>query len=60
MTMVSYTPLNATGHVPLPRRDLLAIFAFLNRKGTEVRDERDPFEHSEGILQQLAAAARMQ
>ena len=58
--MVSHTPLNAAGNADLPRRDLVAIFAFLNRRNETVRSERDPFEHAEGVLQQLAAAARMQ
>jgi hypothetical protein len=58
--MVSHTPLNAAGSTDLPRRDLVAIFAFLNRRNETVRAERDPFEHADGILQQLAAAARMQ
>lgn len=58
--MVSYTPLNSAAQGSLPRRDLIAIFAFLNRKGEVLRPDRDPFEHVEGVLQQLAAAARMQ
>jgi hypothetical protein len=58
--MVSHTPMNGAADAPLPRRDLIAIFAFLNRKGEEMRPERDPFEQAEGVLQQLAAAARMQ
>jgi hypothetical protein len=62
--MVSYTPLNSAlnsaAHADIPRRDLLAIFAFLNRRNEMVKDERDPFEHAEGVLQELAAAARMQ
>jgi hypothetical protein len=58
--MVSQTPFNAGGHADLPRRDLVAIFAFLNRRHEPVKSERDPFEHADGVLQQLAAAARMQ
>ena len=58
--MVSQTPLNGDEHAALPRRDLIAIFAFLNRKGEDLRSGGDPFEHAEGILRQLAAAARMQ
>lgn len=58
--MVSYTPLNSAAQAALPRRDLIAILAFLNRKGEEPRPERDPFEQAEGVLQQLASAARMQ
>lgn len=58
--MVSHTPLSAAAGTTLPRRDLIALFAFLNRKGERLRPERDPFEQAEGVLQQLAAAARMQ
>ena len=58
--MVSQTPFNGATSADLPRRDLVAIFAFLNRKGEQLRPDRDPFDHAEGILQQLAAAARMQ
>lgn len=58
--MVSQTPLNAVGPGSLPRRDLVAIFAFLNRRTETVAAERTPFENAEGVLQQLAAAARMQ
>jgi len=58
--MVSYTPMSMAAQATLPRRDLIAIFAFLNRKGEQLRPERDPFEQAEGVLQQLAAAARMQ
>jgi hypothetical protein len=58
--MVSQTPLNDFAASELPRRDLVAIFAFLNRKGEDLRPERDPYDHAEGVLQQLARAARMQ
>lgn len=58
--MVSHTPLNGANSTALPRRDLIAIFAFLNRKGQDLRPDRDPFEQVEGVLQQLASAARMQ
>ena len=58
--MVSQTPLNGATSASLPRRDLVAIFAFLNRKGEDLRSDRDPYDHAEGVLQQLAAAARMQ
>ena len=58
--MVSQTPLNAASDVGLPRRDLIAIFAFLNRRHDRVSGDRDPYEQAEGVLQQLAAAARMQ
>lgn len=58
--MVSHSPMNATANATLPRRDLIAMFAFLNRKGEQVQPDRDPFEQAEGVLQQLAAAARLQ
>jgi hypothetical protein len=58
--MVSQTPLNDVAASELPRRDLVAIFAFLNRKGEDPGPARDPYDHAEGVLQQLAAAARMQ
>ena len=57
--MVSQT-LNGDEHAALPRRDLIAIFAFLNRKSEDLKPGPDPLEHAEGILWQLAAAARMQ
>ena len=58
--MVSHTPLNAAANATLPRRDLIAILSFLNRRTETVSTERNPFEQAEGVLQQLAAAARMQ
>lgn len=60
--MVSQTPLCAAAApvATLPRRDLLAIFAYLSRRFEEPQSGRDPFDHAEGVLQQLAAAARMQ
>lgn len=60
--MVSQTPLAAPAATAatLPRRDLLAILAYLGRRGEGPSPERDPFDQAEGVLQQLAAAARMQ
>jgi hypothetical protein len=58
--MVSHTPLNAPATGSLPRRDLIAIFAYLNRRGEELKPERDPAEQVDGVLQLLASAARMQ
>lgn len=58
--MVSATPLNAAVSSSLPRRDLIAIFAYLNRRGEELRPERDPIAQADGVLQLLASAARMQ
>ena len=58
--MVSFTPLNAHQQASLPRRDLIAIFAYLNRRGEELNPERDPEAQADGVLQLLARAARMQ
>ena len=58
--MVSTTPLNAAAPGSLPRRDLIAIFAYLNRRGEELKPERDPAAQADGVLQLLASAARMQ
>ena len=58
--MVSHTPFNGSKACTLPRRDIIAICAFLGRKQAEPKSEFDRFDHAEGVLQQLAAAARMQ
>ena len=58
--MVSITPFNAAAPASLPRRDLIAIFAYLNRRGEELKPERDPAAQADGVLQLLASAARMQ
>jgi hypothetical protein len=58
--MVSATPFNVARDPAFPRRDILAIYAYLNRNHEEVRPNRDPYEHAEGMIQSLAAAARMQ
>ena len=60
MNMVSHTPMNAAGPASLPRRDLIAIFAYLNRRGEELKPERDPEAQADGVLHMLAQAARMQ
>jgi hypothetical protein len=44
----------------LPRRDLMAIFPYLNRKEFEAKGPRDQMAHVEGVLQRLANASRMQ
>jgi hypothetical protein len=44
----------------LPRRDLRAIFPYLNRKDFEARSRRDQHAQVEGVLQKLAAASRLQ
>jgi hypothetical protein len=58
--MVSQTPLDGVARGTLARRDLVALFAFLNRKGEKLKPRDDPFAQAEGVLQQLASAARMQ
>jgi len=58
--MVSATPPVGSFDAALPRRDLIAICAFLNRKQEGARSSVALFEHAEGVLRQLAAAARMQ
>jgi hypothetical protein len=58
--MVSTTPFNAVRDSALPRRDIIAICAYLGRNREQLNPNRDPFEHAEGMLQSLAAAARMQ
>lgn len=58
--MASQTPLDAPATGSLPRRDLMAIFAYLNRRGEDLKPDRDPVEHADGVLQLLASAARMQ
>lgn len=44
----------------LPRRDLMAIFPYLNRKEFEAKSPRAQMAQVEGVLQKLAAASRMQ
>jgi hypothetical protein len=44
----------------LPRRDLLAIMPYLNRKEFDARPAWDQAKQVEGVLQRLAAASRMQ
>ena len=49
------------GNAPsLPRRDLMAIFPYLNRKEFEARPAWEQARQVEGALQRLAAASRMQ
>jgi hypothetical protein len=45
---------------PLPRRDLVAILAYLNRSGTAVKCVDGTFACHDAQLDRLAAAARMQ
>ena len=44
----------------LPRRDLMALFPYLNRKEFEAKTLRAQMAEVEGVLQKLAAASRMQ
>jgi hypothetical protein len=44
----------------LPRRDLLAIFPYLNRKEFEAKPRWEQLRQVDGILQRLATASRMQ
>lgn len=45
---------------PLPRRDLVAILAYLNHDRSSVRCVDGTFDCHEAQLNRLAAAARMQ
>jgi len=58
--MISATPLAGKPAPDLPRRDLVAIFQYLNRKELEGKSEREQLELADGILRRLAAASRMQ
>jgi hypothetical protein len=58
--MISATPLAGKPASDLPRRDLVAIFQYLNRKELEGKSEREQLELADGILRRLAAASRMQ
>ena len=44
----------------LPRRDLMAILPYLNRKEFDAKPAWEQSRHVEGVLQRLAAASRMQ
>lgn len=44
----------------LPRRDLRAIFPYLNRKEFDSKPAWEQARQVEGVLQRLAAASRMQ
>ena len=58
--MISATPLAGKPAPDLPRRDLVAIFQYLNRRELEGKSEREQLELADGILRRLAAASRMQ
>lgn len=44
----------------LPRRDLVAILPYLNRKEFDTKPAWEQARQVEGVLQRLAAASRMQ
>lgn len=44
----------------LPRRDLIAILPYLNRKEFDTKPAWEQLRQVEGVLQRLAAASRMQ
>ncbi len=46
--------------IELPRRDLLAIFPYLNRKEFETKSRWEQLRQVDGALQRLANASRMQ
>jgi hypothetical protein len=58
--MISATPLNSKPAPDLPRRDLVAIYPYLNRKELEGKPLREQLRRIECVLQRLAAASRMQ
>ena len=51
---------NNRGDAALPRRDLMAIFAYLGRSRQSARCVDGSFDSSASYLDRLAAAARMQ
>ena len=58
--MISATPWAGKLAQSLPRRDLIAIYPYLNRKEFEGKSAREQLRQIEGTLQKLAAASRMQ
>jgi hypothetical protein len=48
------------GAAPLPRRDLVAVFAYIGRQRGPARCVDGSFEGPDAFLDRLAAAARMQ
>jgi hypothetical protein len=58
--MISMTPMAGKPAHDLPRRDLAAIYPYLNRKELEGKSPREQLRQIEGTLQKLAAASRMQ
>lgn len=58
--MPGFTSLGARMLGPLPRRDIVAICAFLNRAAPRPRPVDGCPEAADWFLDRLAAAARMQ
>ena len=58
--MISATPIDRKPVASLPRRDLVALFQYLNRKELENKPAWEQIKLAEGVLQKLAAASRMQ
>lgn len=58
--MISLSPLFDKLATDLPRRDLVAIFQYLNRKELDANAKRQASALAENRLGKLAAASRMQ
>ena len=58
--MISLTPLADKPAPDLPRRDLVAIYPYLNRKELEGKSPVEQLRQIDCTLQKLAAASRMQ
>lgn len=58
--MISISPLFGKLANDLPRRDLIAIFQYLNRKELDANSKRRASDLAENRLGKLAAASRMQ
>jgi len=58
--MISFTPMAGKPMSDLPRRDLAAIYPYLNRKELEGKSVREQLELADGVLRKLAAASRLQ
>lgn len=58
--MISLTPLTGKPAADLPRRDLVALFQYLNRKELEGKSVCEQLQLADGVLRKLAAASRLQ
>ena len=58
--MISFSPMAGEPAHELSRRDLVAIYPYLNRKDLEASSPREQLRRIECTLQRLAAASRMQ